>query len=193
MKKIAIFGTHGSAKTSLVYKLAAYFKMQNRNVKVIHETARHCPFPINKDAIHKTTLHLVASQLTKELEAEAEGFEISVSDRTLSDAFVYINYLGRDNILTHSLESFCLQWIKQYDILVYLEPTEGYTIGDDGIRAVDAEYQHAIRDDFRDLVQQLEERYGKELTIIKAESNEIFNEDQCNSLMNAINKALYSC
>ncbi|MBT7461465.1 MAG: hypothetical protein HN685_02135, partial [Waddliaceae bacterium] len=56
MKRIAVFGTHGAAKTSLVYKLAAHFKMANKNVKVIHETARQCPFPINQGAIYKTTL-----------------------------------------------------------------------------------------------------------------------------------------
>jgi len=186
MKRIAVFGTHGAAKTSLVYKLAAHFKMSNKNVKVIHETARHCPFPINKDAIYKTTLHLVSTQLTKELEADAEGFEIAISDRTLYDAFVYINYLGRGNESTKHLENFCMHWMKKYDVLVYLEPTEGYAITSDGVRCADVEYQCAIRDRFRTFVTDAQNYYNGTLNVINAESNTIFNEEECNELMNTI-------
>src|SRR3990167_1201024 len=99
MKRIAVFGTHGSAKTTLVYKISTYFKMNDKNVTVIHETARQSPFPINTDVVYQTTLYVVSSQLQKELKAEAEGFEIAISDRTLSDAFIYINHLNRGNYL----------------------------------------------------------------------------------------------
>ena len=191
MKRIATFGAHGAAKTSLVYKLAAYFKMQDKNVTVIHETARQSPFPINKDAMYQTTLHVVSSQLKKELEAEAEGFEISISDRTLSDAFIYINLLGRGNEYTEALDAFCLQWIKQYDVLIYLEPSEDFAPTDDGIRAMDRDYQLLVRDKFRVLVQEIEDRYGEDVSIIKASSNHIFDEKACTILMKQINEELY--
>ena len=191
MKKIAIFGTHGSAKTTLVYKLAAYCKMQDKNVKVIHETARQSPFPINTDAVYQTTLHVVASQLKEELEAEAEGCEISISDRSLSDAFIYINHLERDNELTQSLEKFCMQWIKQYNVLIYLEPAEGYKITDDGKRACDTDYQRLIRDDFRVLVAEIKKTHENKINIIEAESSQIFDKDQCDLLMKNINRSLY--
>ena len=192
MKRIAVFGTHGSAKTTLVYKLAAYFKMQDKNVTVIHETARKSPFPINQGAVYQTTLFLIASQLKKELEAEAGGFEISISDRTLSDAFVYINYLKRDNQYTHVLEDFCMQWVKQYDLLVYLEPTPGYLPTDDGIRACDASYQNAIRDDFRHLIKQMQKVHGDTLPLIQSESNHVFDETESAFLLKQIYERLYS-
>ncbi|MBI5346468.1 MAG: AAA family ATPase [Chlamydiae bacterium] len=189
MKRIAVFGTHGAAKTTLVYKLAAYFKMNNKNVIVIHETARQCPFPINNDTVYQTTLYVVASQLKKELEAEAEKFEIAISDRTLSDAFIYINHLERDNALTQSLQSFCYEWIKQYNVLIYLEPNTGFTIANDGVRATDVNYQLAIRDDFREMIDEIEQKHGK-LNMIKAESDQVFDEEKCKILIQEINRNL---
>lgn len=191
IKRIAIFGTHGAAKTTLVYKLAAFYKMGDKNVTVIHETARQSPFPINMDVIYQTTLFVVTSQLQKELKAEAEGFEISISDRTPSDAFIYINHLKRGNPLTRSLEDFCLEWVAKYDVLIYLEPTEGWDITSDGIRASNKDYQLAIRDDFRVLVNQIEERHADKIKIIKAESSQIFDENQCINLLEEVNRSLY--
>jgi len=191
MKRIAIFGTHGAAKTTLVYKLAAGYKMDDKNVTVIHETARQSPFPINTGAVYQTTLFVVASQLQKELQAEAQGFEVAISDRALSDAFIYINNLKRNNKLTESLETFCFEWLRQYDVLVYLEPTEGFTITDDGVRASDSKYQIIIRDDFRKLVQKMENSFDGKLNIIKAESNQIFDENQCNDLIDQINRSIH--
>ncbi|MBN2479729.1 MAG: AAA family ATPase [Parachlamydiales bacterium] len=191
MKRIAIFGTHGAAKTTLVYKLAAFYKMEDKNVTVIHETARQSPFPINQDTVYQTTLFVVASQLQKELKAEAEGFEIAISDRTPSDAFIYINHLKRNNNLTKSLELFCLEWIRKYDVLVYLEPTPGYVPTEDGVRAVNVEYQNSIRDDFRQLVKTFEQKYQNSINIIKAESKQIFDEKQINDLLDEINRGVY--
>jgi predicted ATPase len=191
MKRIAIFGTHGAAKTTLVYKLAAYFKMHNKNVTVIHETARQGPFPINDKAVYQTTLHLISSQLKKELESEAEGFEIAISDRTLSDAFVYIDHLKRGNNLTKALSIFCMEWMKKYSVLIHLQPTEGYEITDDGCRACDIQFQKKIRDDFRHLITEIETAHQGAIPIIKAESNQVFDEKQCSLLLTTINRSLY--
>jgi nicotinamide riboside kinase len=189
MKKIAIFGTHGSAKTTLVYKLAAFYKMGNKNVTVIHEAARQSPFPINLDVVYQTTLFVVTSQIKKELQAEAEGFEISISDRTPSDAFIYLNHLKRDNSFTRSLEIFCLEWMKKYDVLIYLEPSEGFLIKEDGIRAVGIEYQNKIRDDFRVLLKEI--RKNKNINFIEANAAQLFDEEESQILMNKINRSLY--
>lgn len=189
MKKIAIFGTHGSAKTTLVYKLAAFYKMGNKNVTVIHEAARQSPFPINLDVVYQTTLFVVTSQIKKELQAEAEGFEISISDRTPSDAFIYLNHLKRDNSFTRSLEIFCLEWMKKYDVLIYLEPSEGFLIKEDGIRAVGIEYQNRIRDDFRVLLKEIKK--NKNINLIEANAAQLFDEEESQILMNKINRSLY--
>ncbi|MFA6501256.1 MAG: AAA family ATPase [Parachlamydiales bacterium] len=191
MKRLAVFGTHGAAKTTLVYKLAAYYKMKDKNVTVIHETARLSPFPINLKAVYQTTLFIVSAQLQKELMAEAQGFEIAISDMTLSDAFIYINYLKRGNEFTKSLEEFCLQWIKKYDLLVYVEPIEASIISSDGIRETDKNFQLAIRNEFRIFVKKIEELFRGKIHIIKAESNQVFDDKQCLKLLENINRSLY--
>lgn len=192
MKKIAVFGTHGSAKTTLVYKLAAYLKMKDKNVTVIHEAARQSPFPINTDVVYQTTLFVVTSQIMKELKAEAEGFEIVISDRTPSDAFIYINHVERDNEYTQSLEQFSLQWIKQYALLIYLEPSKGFHATDDGIRAKDAHYQDLIKNDFRLLVEEIETTFPNDVKILKAESSHVFEEQKCTQLFEDVYLHLYS-
>ncbi len=50
-KIIAFSGTHGTGKTTSVFKLAYELKMENPTLKigVLQETARTCPHPINKD------------------------------------------------------------------------------------------------------------------------------------------------
>jgi nicotinamide riboside kinase len=190
IKRIAVFGTHGSAKTTLVYKLATYYKMNDKNVTVIHETARQSPFPINENTTYHTTLFVIASQLQKELQAEAQGFEIAISDRALSDAFIYLDYLKRGNIFTKSLENFCFEWLRQYDVLIYLEPTKGFSITADGVRAADTNYQRAIINDFRSQIDLMQKKYDNKLNIIKAESNQIFDEDQCKTLITKINRSI---
>ena len=192
MKRIAVFGTHGAAKTTLIYKLAAFYKMENKNVTVIHEAARQSPFPINTDVVYQTTLYVVTSQIKKELEAEAEGFEIAISDRTPSDAFVYLNHLERDNNLTQSLQNFCMEWISKYDVLIYLEPSKGFAITNDNKRAIDVNYQLAIRDDFRLMLEEIEKKYEGKLQLIKAMSNQIFDKQKSHSLINEINRSCYA-
>lgn len=191
MKRLAIFGTHGAAKTTLVYKLAAYFKMQDKNVTVIHETARQCPFPINTNAVYQTTLFVIASQLKAELQAEAQGFEIAISDRTLYDAFIYIDNLKKGNNYTEALKVFCFEWLKQYDVLVYLEPTKGFVLKTDGIRAPDQNYQKIIRNEFRFFLEEVKEKFSGKLKIIQAESNQVFESNQCLDLIKQIKGSLY--
>lgn len=191
MKRIAVFGTHGSAKTTLVYKLASFCKMKDKNAVVIHETARQSPFPINHDTVYQTTVYVVTSQIKKELEAEAQGFEVSISDRTTSDAFIYLNYLKRDNSYTHLLEEFCMQWLTKYTVLVYLEPSEGFSITEDGIRAAGEEYQKAIRNDFRILLADMKKRYEDKIIFLEAKSNEIFDREKSQLLLEKIYGSIY--
>ena len=50
--KIGISGTHGTGKSFLVYELANKYKLDypNKEVTVITEVARQCPFEINQGA-----------------------------------------------------------------------------------------------------------------------------------------------
>ena len=49
---IGISGTHGTGKSFLVYELANKYKLDypNKEITVITEVARQCPFEINQGA-----------------------------------------------------------------------------------------------------------------------------------------------
>jgi len=47
--KFAFIGTHGVGKTTLCFELAALLKKRDRIVEMVHEVARFCPLPINRD------------------------------------------------------------------------------------------------------------------------------------------------
>ena len=42
--KIAVIGSHGTFKTTLIYFLAGVLKAKGRNVGIIPEVARACPY-----------------------------------------------------------------------------------------------------------------------------------------------------
>ena len=84
-----------------------------------------------------------------------------------------------------------MEWLKQYDVLVYLEPTEGYSITNDGIRASNQNYQLVIRNDFRLLVDEITQKLGDNVHLVKAESSQVFDDNQCNDLIDGINRSLH--
>ena len=84
-----------------------------------------------------------------------------------------------------------MQWIKQYDLLVYLEPTPGYLPTEDGTRACDINYQNAIRDDFRILVQEMKKTHKDNLQLIESESNHVFDEKKSAQLLQDIHHRLF--
>jgi len=190
MLKMCVLGTHGSAKTSLVYKLAAFYKMKGINVTVIHETARKSPFPLNTNVIPQTTIHVMSLQIQKELEAEAQGFELAISDRSPGDAPIYIHHSGKGNELTEKMEELAMLWTKTYSVMVYLEPSEDIELIGDGIRAEDKDYQLAIRDDFRVLINNIKRLHGNDVNIVEAESSQIFDNIECSRLITKIDEVL---
>ena len=56
--KIAISGSHGTGKSSYVYKKAQEEKIENptKRISIVSEVARDCPFPINKTATEQSQL-----------------------------------------------------------------------------------------------------------------------------------------
>ena len=151
MQKIGIVGVHGSGKTSLAYILSAYFKMKGVNAKLIHESVReNCPFPINADANQGTCLWNFHKQFLNELEAEAQGYDLAICDRSVLDTFVYFHAVNPKNEITTSAELQASQWLTTYDLIIVLEPSaEQAEIQGDGIRETNRDYQKLIADGFR--------------------------------------------
>jgi len=189
MLKIAVMGVHGAGKTSLTYILSAYFKMKGINVKLIHESVReNCPFPINADANQGTCLWNFHTQFRNELDAEAQGYQLAICDRSVLDTFVYFHAVNPENNITRSALGQASQWLPTYDILICVSPSEDIDLVDDGIRATDKDYRDLIKCDFEKALKE----YGSEVLdrVMYISSRDIFELHNREVLINNIEKAL---
>lgn len=177
MKKIAIMGVHSAGKTSLAYILAAHFKMHGLNVKLIHESVReNCPFPINADANLGTCLWNFHTQFLNELEAEAQGYELAICDRSVLDTFVYFHAVNPEKAITRAAIKQASEWLPTYDILICLEPAEHIEPKDDGFRDTDRSYQQLINKGFKNTL--LECAKNIEDRILYASSENVFDNEK---------------
>ena len=182
MYKIGIMGVHGAGKTSLGYLLSAHFKMKGINVKLIHESVReNCPFPINADANQGTCLWNFHTQFRNELDAEAQGYELAICDRTVVDTFVYYHAVNKETNVTMAAVHQGVQWLKTYDVLICTEPSTSVELFDDGVRDTDIEYQNLIKSVFDDILY----RYAGDVAerVIYATSDDIFDEERKEALV----------
>lgn len=191
MQKIAIMGVHSAGKTSLAYILSAHFKMKEMNVKLIHESVReNCPFPINADANQGTCLWNFHTQFLNELEAEAQGYELAICDRSVLDTFVYFHAVNPENHITRSAVEQASQWMTTYDVLICLEPVDNIELHDDGIRSTDRSYQNLINKGFKEAL----DNYGSHINqnILFANSNDVFNEHHRTVLIERVEEKMKS-
>jgi len=146
--KLALIGTHGVGKTTLAYDICALLKKQGRNVELVTEVARRCPFPVNEATTLEAQLWIQHAQIAAELEA-AQRAEFVICDRAVLDNYCYlVNRCGRQP----ALESWLEHWLGTYSLLVGIPLVresiyaEGFRQPalDDGFRATDRAFQQRI-------------------------------------------------
>lgn len=144
--KIAVVGTHGCGKSTLVFKLAAHYKTQGFNVKIIQEVARNCPFPINEKSTIETNLWIYHEHCKQEIEASRDH-EVVISDRSAYDSFIYAKFFKMD--VPESLKAsahFKLEY--GYDKVIYVRPD--MPLMTDGVRSPDLSFQEGVDELFHD-------------------------------------------
>lgn len=142
---IRIIGTHGTGKTTLSYKLAAHYKEQGKNVKIVQEVARSCPFPINEGMTKEAALWIYHEHSKKELEA-CKDHEVVICDRSPVDSFIYAEHfqLETDSIC---LDDLVCRVIQTSSFIFFVRPD--CKIIDDGVRSNDIEFQNRIDQFFK--------------------------------------------
>lgn len=165
-KLIAITGTHGTGKTTLSYQLAAHYKEQGKNVKIIQEVARSCPFPLNDKMTKETALWIYHEHSKKELEA-ARDFEIVICDRTVFDSFVYASSM-KINLPYRIIRSGQRGLRDSYEKIYFVRP-DIPLIGD-GVRSEDIEFQKEVDELFA--------YHLKEIPYIELKSSQIFDKEK---------------
>lgn len=141
--RIAIVGTHGTGKSTLSYLLASHYKREGRNVKIVQEVARTCPFPINEGMTTEACLWIYHEHSRKELEANHK-FEVVIGDRSAYDSFVYATYF---NLLTNTIiqeyEKTAYNHLRyHYDRVIFVRPN--LPLQTDGTRSGNEQFQQGV-------------------------------------------------
>jgi nicotinamide riboside kinase len=135
--KFAFIGTHGVGKTTLCFELAALLKKRDRVVEMVHEVARFCPLPINRETTTDAQSWILHSEIAAEL-AAAHKAEIVICDRSVLDNYCYMLQTGKAPML----EPVVRWWTDTYQLLIKVPIVSppGY----DGLRDTDTVFQRKI-------------------------------------------------
>jgi len=137
--KLALIGTHGVGKTTLVYEVCSLLKKAHHNVELVTEVARQSPFPVNAETTLSGQLWILHAQIAAELEASLRA-PIVITDRAVLDNYCYlVNKFGRQL----GLEAWLAWWMASYSLLVGVPPVEE-AIPRDGFRSEDRAFQLRI-------------------------------------------------
>jgi nicotinamide riboside kinase len=151
--KIAIIGTHGSGKTTIINELARELSLKNENFAILPEVPGRCPLPINREGDLKSQMWIMARQIAEELELEHKH-EIIICDRSIIDEYIYtLDACERQNTeMPKWLESLFLEHAPTYDFLFKTKMNPAY-LKHDGIRDIDHRWQKQIEDKFNEILE----------------------------------------
>ena len=149
-KKIAIIGTHGTGKSTLVYDLCGELKRERYHVKPFNEYAAECPFEIN-GIDFRAQKFIVATQYLAELVAQYEkgkrkNPDFYVFDRSILDGYVYSLDMikkGRAKQFIDWMSPMVTDNMPSYDFLFRTQIYNGGLV-EDGTRSIDPVWQKEI-------------------------------------------------
>lgn len=136
--KIAMIGAHGVGKTTLCYEVAVFLKKQDRSVEFVKEVARSCPLPINRETNMQAQSWILHTQIAEEIRAASMAGYV-LCDRSVIDNYAYLTWAAGEH---PELDALIKSWMQTYDFLWKVPITS--TLSFDGIRDMDASFQHEI-------------------------------------------------
>ncbi len=177
MLKICCIGTHGTGKTTLSYQQAAYYKLKGKNVKLINETARSCPFPLNHNFNVYGAMWIIHSHIKKELEAISSNPDLIICDRSPMDSVMYAIANGITiGQQIKNIYKLAEDWMDTYDKIYYVRP-DGNDAIPDGIRSTDESFRKKVEDHFDDWMEKCNMAIQNKFVILK--SSMIFEKKDC--------------
>ena len=156
--KLAVVGTHGVGKTTLSLALAAEANKRGRNVCHVGEVVRGSPFEINEKCTTDGSYWIVTTQIQRELEAQAHGYQDIICDRSAIDPLIYIDSLfelrkasGFNESHFHVWWNLAERWLLTYDMIILMPNGRG-KIKSDGVRATDKKFQDDVYKLFKEFL-----------------------------------------
>lgn len=162
MKKIAIAGSHGVGKTTLVSMLAD--SLEHQKVVINSQIARTLiknGYPLGRAATAESYIQYIISQLRAEqIPRECDVF---ISDRTLLDPLAYAivnKEYARSKVPDSMIDLLSAVWLtelQQYDLYVFV-PIE-FDMQSDGIRPEGKDYREKVSEQIRSLLDEYKVNY----------------------------------
>lgn len=163
---IAIEGSHGTGKSTLVHALTAHYKSSNIHAASLAELARESPF-VEETVIHKyaefdlsAELHLFASQIARE-QLLARFHQLLICDKTIANVLGYSRiFLPNDSsafqieMLAH-LQTFCRIYATQYDAVIFVSDVYDLLSTQDPFRPKDIEFQRQADESIKNVCREM--------------------------------------
>lgn len=139
--KIAIIGTHSTGKTTILEALEKELKKQGKDVIVLPEYARLCPFPINEQTTITAQLWIQHQQKEQEKKYHNPN-RILLCDRSTIDNLAYLERVAGIQDIS-SVKRAAIEHTKTYTHIFKTQklPLEAEV---DGIRATDGVFRDEI-------------------------------------------------
>ena len=118
-RKIAFSGSHGTGKTTSVFRVSHEYKMSHPELTVcpFNEVARECPMSINLKSTFESQMWIFTNQIAKEIEF-CNRYDLVVCDRTVIDCLAYCKVFGM-NALFEMLYHTGEDWVRTYDSIYF--------------------------------------------------------------------------
>lgn len=139
--KIAIIGAHSTGKTTLVQKLQDTLRATDKEVIIVQELVRYCPFPINEATTIDAQKWIMDNQIAKENEIDHIG-KILITDRATIDNFAYLHRVADTNT-AREYENIAFEHGKTYDLIFKTQKLD-IRAEDDGVRTIDEDFRTLI-------------------------------------------------
>jgi predicted ATPase len=140
--KVLVTGTHSTGKTTLIIDIVKHFQLAG--AEVVAESARSCPFVLNRQQNVLSTTWLIATQLRPEVEAQTrESVELVICDRGLSDVLAY------HEMVTGTVEPWLVAlaegWLLGYDQVFVAQPDPARLMSPDELRVEDVTFRTDVQ------------------------------------------------
>ena len=154
MRKILITGAFSTGKTTLVGKISDALKKADQRVSVLDDLARSCPFPLNQDQNFVSSVWLVTTQISRELESTTGTADYLLCDRGTPDILSHWaeSQLENSPVDHLPLMSFAKEWINTYDVVLYCALNPEIEIVPDGLRSTDEAFRSRLDGHLRALL-----------------------------------------
>jgi len=154
--KIAVCGTHGSGKSTLIEKMRCDLDNDRVNVFIVEEAARDCPLPLRTIEAQRWIWH---EHYSREIEGMMNGCRVVLCDRSLMDELVYLRYILNKapskygEYMFEVMHSVTTEWMKTYHQVIRLPLNEErILITDDELRSKDLVYAREIDHLFDEMI-----------------------------------------